>query len=102
MILRQYLDEPGDRRVIAIPLAAGVLASEGIVLSPAVGAVLMSLSTVVRGDQRPAASACKAMNIGQHQMRCASSTSCRSLFTLAPGLLQFDRRKPGIEAESRP
>jgi Cu2+-exporting ATPase len=33
--------------VFAIPLAAGVLAPYGILLSPAVGAVLMSLSTVV-------------------------------------------------------
>ncbi|RWZ54638.1 copper-translocating P-type ATPase [Halobacillus fulvus] len=33
--------------IVAIPLAAGVLAPVGIVLSPAVGAVLMSLSTVV-------------------------------------------------------
>ena len=33
--------------ILAIPLAAGVLASKGIVLSPAVGAVLMSLSTVI-------------------------------------------------------
>ena len=33
--------------ILAIPLAAGVLASRGIVLSPAVGAVLMSLSTVL-------------------------------------------------------
>ncbi|MEP0546357.1 MAG: copper-translocating P-type ATPase [Rhodothermales bacterium] len=33
--------------VVAIPLAAGVLAWAGIVLSPAVGAVLMSLSTVI-------------------------------------------------------
>jgi P-type Cu2+ transporter len=33
--------------IVAIPLAAGVLASFGIVLSPAVGAVLMSLSTVI-------------------------------------------------------
>ncbi len=33
--------------VIAIPLAAGVLAGYGIVLSPAIGAVLMSLSTVI-------------------------------------------------------
>jgi Cu2+-exporting ATPase len=33
--------------IIAIPLAAGVLAPWGIVLHPAVGAVLMSLSTVV-------------------------------------------------------
>jgi Cu2+-exporting ATPase len=33
--------------LVAIPLAAGVLAGYGILLSPAVGAVLMSLSTVV-------------------------------------------------------
>jgi P-type Cu2+ transporter len=33
--------------VIAIPLAAGVLARAGILLSPAIGAVLMSLSTVI-------------------------------------------------------
>ncbi|MGB8318426.1 MAG: copper-translocating P-type ATPase [Ignavibacteriaceae bacterium] len=33
--------------VIAIPLAAGVLFSAGIVLSPAIGAVLMSISTVI-------------------------------------------------------
>ncbi len=33
--------------IVAIPLAGGVLARAGIVLSPAVGAVLMSLSTIV-------------------------------------------------------
>ncbi|MDA3845056.1 MAG: heavy metal translocating P-type ATPase [Vallitaleaceae bacterium] len=33
--------------VIAIPLAAGVLYNQGIVISPALGAVLMSLSTVI-------------------------------------------------------
>ncbi|HET7457835.1 MAG TPA: heavy metal translocating P-type ATPase, partial [Gemmatimonadaceae bacterium] len=33
--------------IVAIPLAAGVLAPWGIVLSPAVGAVLMSLSTII-------------------------------------------------------
>ena len=33
--------------VVAIPLAAGVLYREGILLSPAVGAVFMSLSTVI-------------------------------------------------------
>jgi Cu2+-exporting ATPase len=33
--------------VVAIPLAAGVLAGQGIVLDPAVGAVLMSLSTII-------------------------------------------------------
>jgi P-type Cu2+ transporter len=33
--------------VVALPLAAGVLAPWGILLSPAVGAVLMSVSTIV-------------------------------------------------------
>jgi Cu2+-exporting ATPase len=33
--------------VVAIPLAAGVLANWGVLLSPAVGAVLMSVSTIV-------------------------------------------------------
>ncbi|OYN87474.1 copper-translocating P-type ATPase [Parenemella sanctibonifatiensis] len=33
--------------VIAVPLAAGVLAPIGFVLSPAVGAILMSLSTII-------------------------------------------------------
>ncbi|WP_239256762.1 copper-translocating P-type ATPase [Listeria ilorinensis] len=33
--------------ILAIPLAAGVLAPMGLILSPAVGAVLMSLSTVI-------------------------------------------------------
>jgi Cu2+-exporting ATPase len=33
--------------IIAIPLAAGLLAPAGIVLSPAAGAVLMSISTVI-------------------------------------------------------
>jgi Cu2+-exporting ATPase len=49
--------------VVAIPLAAGALAWAGVTLSPAVGALLMSLSTVVvalnaqllrRVDLRPA------------------------------------------------
>lgn len=33
--------------IVAIPLAAGVLASKGILLSPAIGAVFMSASTVI-------------------------------------------------------
>ena len=33
--------------IVAIPLAAGVLAPWGVVLTPAIGAVLMSLSTIV-------------------------------------------------------
>jgi Cu2+-exporting ATPase len=33
--------------IVALPLAAGVLAPLGVLLSPAVGALLMSLSTVI-------------------------------------------------------
>ena len=33
--------------ILAVPLAAGVLASIGLVLSPAMGAILMSASTIV-------------------------------------------------------
>src|SRR5699024_11132043 len=33
--------------ILAIPVAAGILAPIGIILSPAVGAVLMSLSTII-------------------------------------------------------
>ena len=34
-------------QVVALPLAAGVLAPWGLALSPAVGAMLMSVSTIV-------------------------------------------------------
>ena len=33
--------------VVALPLAAGILYNQGIVISPALGAVLMSLSTII-------------------------------------------------------
>ena len=33
--------------IVAIPLAAGVLAPWGVLLSPAAGAVLMSMSTII-------------------------------------------------------
>jgi len=33
--------------IIALPLAAGVLAPSGILLPPAIGALIMSFSTVV-------------------------------------------------------
>lgn len=33
--------------IVALPLAAGVLASKGVILNPAVGAIFMSLSTVI-------------------------------------------------------
>ena len=45
--MRQNLWYAAGYNIVAIPLAAGVLSSFGILLSPAVGAVLMSLSTVV-------------------------------------------------------
>jgi hypothetical protein len=43
----QNLGWAAGYNVIAIPLAAGVLAWAGITLSPAIGAILMSLSTIV-------------------------------------------------------
>jgi P-type Cu2+ transporter len=45
--MRQNLAWAAGYNVVAIPLAAGVLAWAGIALSPAVGAVLMSASTIV-------------------------------------------------------
>jgi copper-exporting ATPase len=33
--------------VLMLPLAAGVLAPVGVVISPAIGAVVMSLSTII-------------------------------------------------------
>lgn len=33
--------------IIAIPLAAGILYFAGILITPAIGAVLMSLSTII-------------------------------------------------------
>jgi Cu2+-exporting ATPase len=43
----QNLGWAAGYNLLAIPLAAGVLAPLGFVLAPAVGAVLMSLSTIV-------------------------------------------------------
>jgi len=45
--MRQNLWWAAGYNIVAIPLAAGVLAPWGIVLHPAVGAALMSLSTVI-------------------------------------------------------
>ncbi|WP_158059466.1 copper-translocating P-type ATPase [Halorussus halophilus] len=45
--MRENLVWAAGYNVFAIPLAAGVLAPVGILLSPAVGALLMSLSTVI-------------------------------------------------------
>ncbi|MFD1568401.1 copper-translocating P-type ATPase [Halolamina litorea] len=45
--MQQNLVWAAGYNVVALPLAAGVLAPWGILLSPAVGALLMSLSTVI-------------------------------------------------------
>ncbi|CAN5303386.1 heavy metal translocating P-type ATPase [soil metagenome] len=45
--MQQNLAWASGYNIVAVPLAAGVLASVGIVLSPAVGAILMSASTIV-------------------------------------------------------
>jgi P-type Cu2+ transporter len=45
--MQQNLWWPAGYNIVAIPLAAGVLAPVGIVLSPALGAILMSLSIVI-------------------------------------------------------
>jgi Cu2+-exporting ATPase len=45
--MKQNLWWAAGYNIVTIPLAAGVLYSIGIVLSPAMGAVLMSLSTVI-------------------------------------------------------
>jgi Cu2+-exporting ATPase len=45
--MKQNLWWAAGYNIVTIPLAAGVLASIGLILSPAVGAVLMSLSTVI-------------------------------------------------------
>ena len=45
--MKQNLVWGAGYNFIAIPLAAGILAPVGVSLTPAVGAILMSLSTVI-------------------------------------------------------
>jgi Cu2+-exporting ATPase len=45
--MKQNLAWATGYNVIAIPLAAGILYNQGVVLAPAVGALVMSLSTVI-------------------------------------------------------
>lgn len=56
--------------IVAIPLAAGVLYNYGIMLSPALGAVLMSLSTIVV--------AINAKLLGRDRKQVARSSSSRT------------------------
>jgi Cu2+-exporting ATPase len=70
--------------VVAIPLAAGVFAWAGLTLSPAAGAVLMSLSTIVvalnaqllrRLDLRPQATEAVVQESGRTSERVTARTS---------------------------
>jgi Cu2+-exporting ATPase len=73
--------------VVAIPLAAGVFAWAGVTLSPAVAAILMSLSTIIvalnaqllrRLDLRPAPAASDAVAAGEAKAeRIPAGTSAR-------------------------
>jgi Cu2+-exporting ATPase len=45
--MRQNLAWAAGYNIVAIPLAAGAFAWAGLTLPPAVGAILMSLSTIV-------------------------------------------------------
>ncbi len=45
--MRQNLAWAAGYNVVSIPLAAGALSWAGITLAPAIGAVMMSLSTIV-------------------------------------------------------
>ena len=45
--MQQNLAWAAGYNIVAIPLAAGALAWAGITLGPAIGAVLMSLSTII-------------------------------------------------------
>lgn len=47
LALSNVKGRPQSSQSFAIPLAAGVLYKYGILLNPAMGAVLMSLSTVI-------------------------------------------------------
>jgi P-type Cu2+ transporter len=47
LIMIQNLAWATGYNLISVPIAAGVLAIAGIVLAPAVGAILMSVSTIV-------------------------------------------------------
>ena len=61
--------------VIAIPLAAGVLAGCGILLSPRVGGLLMSASHGHRRGQREAAAPAVMIGVGRHPLGCQTPLS---------------------------
>ena len=62
--------------IIAIPLAAGVLAWAGITLAPAIGAILMSLSTIIVALN---AQLLRRVNLGQSRPLLGSAAVSPSL-----------------------
>jgi magnesium-transporting ATPase (P-type) len=81
----QNLSWAAGYNILAIPLAAGVLAAWGILLTPAVGAVLMSASTVIvaLNAQLRNARSCEAPEPRprSHFLRSSSEPRLRTLLT---------------------
>ena len=85
--------------VIAIPLAAGVLAPVGIVLAPAVGAILMSISTIVVAIN---AQLLRRLDLRPDRASAQPARSGHALQTRRPGRRQAPRRRRRPPASRAP
>jgi Cu2+-exporting ATPase len=64
--------------IVAIPLAAGILAPRGVLLSPALGAVFMSVSTVIVAVNAQLLRRARVRLVGNENASPADSRSVRS------------------------